>query len=141
MKKTKGAEDERPNHNQGRYILRGRLVKKLWEAGSLDWSHRFFSNFFSYVSYVSVYICHWFIRLEKILFWNDTWKSVTCRFKKLLRKAILLNPAEVASVIAYIDSLWVKESKYNSTAMPIHASSGSTEPLSLTSYRTRSWTM
>ena len=115
--------------------------KKLWEADSLDWSHRFFSNFFSYVSYVSVYICHWFIRLEKILFWNDTWKSVTCRFKKLLRKVILLNPAEVAVDIAYIDSLWVKESKYNCNAMPIFASSGYTEPSSFISYRTRCWTM
>jgi hypothetical protein len=117
------------------------VLKKLWEADSLNWSHRFFSNFFSYVSYIFIYICHCFTRLKKILFWNDTWKSVKCRFKKLLRKAILLNPAEVASVIPYIDSLWVKESKYNSTAMPIPASSGYTEPLSFISYRTRSWTM
>jgi len=115
--------------------------EKLWEADSLNWSHRFFSNFFSYVSYIFIYICHCFILPKKILFWNDTWKSVTCRFKKLLRKAILLNPAEVAFVIPYIDSLWVKESKYNSTAMPFPASSGYTEPLSFIFYRTRSWTM
>ena len=115
--------------------------KQLWEAGSLDWSDRFFSNCFWYVSYIVIYICHCFIRLKKIRFWNDTWKSVKCRFKKSLRKAILLNPAEVAVDIAYIDSLWVKESKYNSNAMPIPATSGSTEPLSFISYRTRSWTM
>ena len=109
--------------------------KKLWEAGSLDWSHRFFSNFFWYVSYILLYICHWLIRLKKNLFWNDTWKSVTCRFKKILRKAILLNPAKVAADIAYIDSLWGKKSKYNSNALPIPASSGCTEPLSFISYQ------
>ena len=50
--------------------------------------------------------------------------------QKLLRKAILLNPAEVACRIAYIDSLWVKECKYHSNAVPNFPSSRSAEPLS-----------
>ena len=61
--------------------------------------------------------------------------------KKLLRKTILPNQAEVAGLIAYTDFLWVKESKYNSNAMPLFASSESTEPLVVISYRTRSRTM
>jgi hypothetical protein len=100
----------RQDHNQGTFLIGPFGFEKLLEAGSLDWSDRFFSNCFWYVSYIVIYICHCFIRLKKILFWNDTWKSVKCRFKKSLRKAILLNPAEVAVDIAYIDSLWVKES-------------------------------
>ena len=119
---------------------------QIREAGILDVINLFFSNLFRCVSYILVYICHWFIGLKKILFWNENWRSVTQSLQKPLRKAIQLSPAEVAYRFAYIDSSWVKESKYNSNVMPtfddillhlrIYRAS-----LSLTSYRTRSWTM
>ena len=104
--------------------------KKLREAGFLDVINLLFPNLFRCVSYILVYICHGFIGLKK-KFWNDNWKSVTQNLQKPLRKAFQLSPAEVAYRFAYIDSSWVKESKYNSNVMPILASPLNLPSLSL----------
>jgi hypothetical protein len=60
MKKTKGAEDERPNHNQGTFCwwFSGRLVSKNFEklvlwieaiVSSQTFSHMFLMSQFTFV--------------------------------------------------------------------------------------------
>ena len=110
----------------GYNLLEIRKTKKFenwsfrWKPSSLL---KLFLMCFLYLS-LQLSMIHW-PEKNSILKWQ-----LKVRLAKFA-KTIQLSPAEVAYRFAYIDSSWVKESKYNSNVMPVFASPLNLPSLSL----------